>query len=124
VIPLSTLLAATTPRPASTQFAAGHAHWLARCQGFRALSEDGGIGVIERVGYASSPPRAAFLLVRRGILGSSLVLVEADDVLEIDPRRRTVHLRPGYRETAVAPAPGVMSRLLHQLIAPSLPSRS
>jgi hypothetical protein len=122
VIPLSTLLAATNPRPAGTNVAANHDYWLARCEGFRVQSADGGIGVIERVGYRSSPAHAAFLLVRSGVLGGTALVVDADDVLEVDARRRKVRLRRGYRATGVATRPGLISRLRHQL-TPHLPRR-
>lgn len=66
VIPLSTLLAATNPRLSGTAYAAGREYWLARCEGFRVLSDEGTIGVTERVGYRRSVAPAAFLLVRGG----------------------------------------------------------
>jgi hypothetical protein len=124
VIPLSTLLAATNPRLSGTAFAASREYWLARCEGFRVLSDDGAIGVIERVGYRTSAAPAAFLLVRGGMFGTSAVLIDADDALDVDARRQTVRLRRGYRETAVSIGPGALSRLLRRLMPPSLPRRA
>jgi hypothetical protein len=124
VIPLSTLLAATTPRPAGTQYAADHDYWLAQCEGFRALSDDGDIGVVEHVGYRSSPTRAAFLLVRGGMLGTRSVVIGVDDVREVDARRRTVRLCLGYRQTALAAPRGLRFKLRHHLIPASLLRRA
>lgn len=88
------------------------------------LSQDGRVGVVERVGYRSSHADAAFLLVRGGLLRASMVVIDAADVLEVRPERSVVRLRRGYRATPVECPPGAVSRLLHQMIPTAVPGRA
>lgn len=68
------------------------AYWLARCEGFRVDSPEGRYGRVEAVMFRVRPDDPDALVVRTGVLGRRLVLVPADDVADVTPRRERISL--------------------------------
>jgi hypothetical protein len=67
-------------------------YWLAHSEGFRVDAPGGRVGFVEAV-VEREPGRAHAFVVRAGILGRRLLVVAADEVEEIAPRRKRLRLR-------------------------------
>jgi hypothetical protein len=67
-------------------------YWLAHSEGFRVDSDGGRVGIVETV-IESGPEQAAALVVRAGMLGMRLVLVPAEEVASVTPRRKRLRVR-------------------------------
>ena len=67
--------------------------WIGRCEGFQVIGPEGRIGVVVEtdVGAAGELPGAT------GLFDIRHVLVSADDVAAIDPRRKRVFVRTTRR---------------------------
>ncbi len=71
----------------------GQAYWLAHCEGFRVDAPGGQLGRVEAVISRDGREGADALVVRGGMLGGRLVVVPADEVARIMPRKERIALR-------------------------------
>jgi hypothetical protein len=71
----------------------GQRYWLAHSEGFRVDSDGGRVGVVEGV-IEPAPGEAPVLIVRAGLLGSRLLVVSAEEIASVVPRRMRLVLRP------------------------------
>jgi hypothetical protein len=68
-------------------------YWLARSEGFRVDTPAGRLGFVELVMLRARPDEPDALVVRVGVLGRRLVVVPAEEVADVLPRRRRIVLR-------------------------------
>ena len=78
---------------------------LRECEGFEVVGPDGRVGVVERILFEDGDRDVApaVLVVRVGLFGRRIL--DASDVLAVDPRRRRITVpgspRPVVREALV-----------------------
>jgi hypothetical protein len=70
----------------------GRRYWLTHSEGFRVDAPGGRVGFVEAV-IERQAGEADALIVRAGLLGRRLLVVAADEVEEVAPRRKRVRLR-------------------------------
>jgi hypothetical protein len=80
------------PRP---KIRTADSYWIARCEGYRVVSNDGHLGTVFGVRFDPETGALAGLRVRTGLLRRHLQMVPVTDVLGIDPRRHLVYVRDG-----------------------------
>ena len=92
-----------------------HASWLDHCEGCRGDAAGGRVGLVEEVVSTSEAGHADAIVVRAGLLGRRLLLVPAEDVGEVLPRRERIVLRSGWQPSGR----DFLTDLLHRLRAPA-----
>src|SRR6202165_3775526 len=68
----------------------GRDYWLRRCEGFLVETASKRIGRVQGIRYGNSQDEPEALAVRLGRFGRKLVLINATDVEQVDPRERRV----------------------------------
>jgi hypothetical protein len=68
---------------------------LARCEGYRVVSNDGHLGTVFGVRFDPETGALAGLRVRTGLMRRHLLIVPVTAVLGIEPRRHLVYVRDG-----------------------------